>query len=139
VLLCCLLSTSFIKAQDIKIKVSVQSKAIEVNLEDVNEGKVIKIASENASQKELFIICNKSWKSEKDMDRSFMIYNEKDIGLLTLSDSKQGKYTVTLKNILEVCKKGNSYGLYTTAIPKDPAKAAVVRVARMLVCKVEVQ
>lgn len=142
VLLCSLAFSLCVKAQEVNITVSAQQKTINVILEDdANAEKALTINSSNVIAKDLFIICNKSWQNdpEPDFSRRFMIYDDKDAGLLTIADSKQGKYTIGLKEILENCKKGNTYGLYTIAIPKDPAQAAVVKVKRILVCKIEVQ
>jgi hypothetical protein len=76
-------------------------------------------------------------KTKSEWKRSIMIYDTTDNVLLT----KEDVTGLTLKNteliILLADKK--QFSLFTTSIPRDPKKAAAVRVRRVHLCTVEIK
>jgi hypothetical protein len=137
-----ILLTSFLlqqaHAQKSGLQVSAQSKTITVNLQEEDPEKVININSKLKSVATgKLTIYNTEWAKDKEWKRTFTIYNDQDQSIIDLSPCKtSGKYNAPLKSIVAKLKKGETYSLYTMAIPKDPKKAAVVRVRRVLVCRI---
>ena len=134
-------SLQALNAQKKSIQVSIPGKAIQVNLDEENPANVLSINSSSASIKTGKLkVVNHSWKTEKEWKRSFSIYNSTDAVVATITPCKiSGNYEILLNKILPKMVKGETYTLYTMAIPRDPKKAAVVRVRRVLVCTINVQ
>jgi hypothetical protein len=125
-------------AQKNSIIVTAQNQTLKVNLQDENPEKVIAIKStlKSATTGKL-TITNTDWIKDKDWKRSFEIYDNADQSIAKVAPTKtSGKYEVLLKTLTSKMKKGETYSLYTIAIPRDPKKAAVVRVRRVLVCSI---
>ena len=139
ILLTTLLVTSA-NAQKSGIQVSAPNKTIVVNLLDEDVTKIISINStlKSVASGKLSVV-NNNWKKETEWKRSFSIYNEKDESIVDLKPCKtSGKYEASLKSLLSKMNKGETYSLYTMAIPRDPKKAAVVRVRRVFVCRISI-
>jgi hypothetical protein len=136
-----LLSTLLIQnadAQKSGIQVSAQNQTVKINLQNEDQEKSISINSKlkSAATGKLTIV-NADWIKEKDWKRTFEIYSDADESITKVSPCKtSGKYEVSLKTLVSKLKKGETYSLYTMAIPKDAKKAAVVRVRRVFVCKI---
>jgi len=125
-------------AQKGGVQVSAQTKTIYVNLDNEDAGKVLTI---NRKLKSIatgkLSISNLDWSKEKEWKRTFSIYSDEDEAIIDITPCKaSGKYEVSLKRLVSKIVKGKKYSLYTIAIPKDPKKAALVRVRRVLVCSI---
>ena len=72
----------------------------------------------------------------EDWKRTFAIHNSNDSEIASLKYMGNYIYCISLKNLLEKLKTGSAYYLYTIALPTDPKKAMLVKVARNLVCKI---
>ncbi|HEX8332787.1 MAG TPA: hypothetical protein VF622_09190 [Segetibacter sp.] len=128
------------EAQKGGLQVSAQGKTIYVNLKEEDTGKLLSVNSKlkSAATGKLSIV-NTEWSKEKDWKRTFEIYDDTDQSILKVLPNKtSGKYEVSLKSIVSKLKKGETYSIYTMAIPKDPKKAAVVRVRRVFVCRISI-
>ncbi len=132
-LIACFLS---LNAQtDAGISVTLQKQIVRVIPEQDNAGKQIIVHSNIKSTEKLSIV---NRLDTKDWKRTFEIYNDADQLLLKIPASNQIAYSVSVKQLRASLKKG-THSLYTMAIPRDPSKAAVVRVRRILVCKIMVK
>jgi hypothetical protein len=129
-----------VQAQKGGVQVSAQGKTITANLQEEDTDKVITINSKLKSAVTGKLVINNTESSkEKEWKRTFSVYNGEDQALVNLSPCKTaGKYDVSLKTIISKLKKGETYSLYTMAIPKDSKKAAVVRVRRVFVCRIAI-
>lgn len=71
-------------------------------------------------------------------NRTFYFTNSKDKELQTLDlPSQSGQVRVRVNTLLQAFAPGETMYLYTTSLPADKAKAAMVKVRRVLVCKIE--
>jgi hypothetical protein len=71
-------------------------------------------------------------------NRTFFINNEKDESLVTLPMSKQsGSVYMNADRLKKLIAKTKSFYIYTISLPKDRSLAARVRVARVLLGKIE--
>ena len=52
---------------------------------------------------------------------------------------EDGSYCIKQSELKILLQPNEEYSIYTTALPKDPQKAMLVRVARTLVCKIKIQ
>lgn len=140
-LILCLFTVENISAQNMKIAVSAASKKITVLLDDDNSDKTLMLdAAKLRGNKNDLMVCSLNWKTDADMNRKFMLYTEDDNAVADLDTTqKKGIYTLPLSAIINDAKPGATLDLYTIAIPKNPAKAAVVKVRRVLVCKIKLQ
>lgn len=133
-----ILFSTIMYSQDRNITVNVQTQSIAVSLDDDNAEKNIYINTSSAvTAEDLLLIAVLFWKDEQDWNRKFIINDEEgnDIATLTLA-KKQGIYCEKLSTIVPLLTKGKPYYLYTAALPKDPKLAMVVKVPRVLVCKI---
>jgi hypothetical protein len=80
----------------------------------------------------------KSADTESDFKRSFYINDaqEKTIKKIDLK-AVDGTVIINTKDLKAAAASRKPLFIYTTAIPKDPAMAAAVRVRRLLLCKIE--
>ena len=80
----------------------------------------------------------KSDNTENNFKRSFFINDEQEKTYKTLAlKNNDGTVTFNAKDLKALAASNKPLFIYTTAIPKDPALAAVVRVRRYLLCKIE--
>lgn len=76
--------------------------------------------------------------SDTSWNRTFFINDEKDINLFTLTMIRQsGSVYVKSPRIKKLISSKKSFYIYTFSLPKDPSLAARVRVARVLLGKIE--
>jgi hypothetical protein len=139
-ILLALITSTTVEAQKKEITISAQGKSVSTlfDSEDASIVLTINSALPTAKTGKLKIVNNK-WQSEKDWKRSFSIYNSEVAGIADLKPCKTGGvYELSLKTLLAKVTKGESYRLYTMAIPRDPKKAALVRVRRVLVCTITI-
>jgi hypothetical protein len=74
---------------------------------------------------------NPNWK------RTFYINDSNDISVKTVEINKQsGSVSVNASVFKQLMDKKQPVFIYTTSLPKDPQKAAAVRVRRILLCKI---
>ncbi len=70
--------------------------------------------------------------------RTFYINDSADNNIKTIVLNKQtGSVSVNASVLQEMIDKKQPVFIYTTSLPKDPSKAAVVRVRRIFLCKIE--
>ena len=69
--------------------------------------------------------------------RSFMLVDDADAELYRIKNAKT-KTSISLKSLTPKLQSGKTYRLYTISIPSDPAKAALVRVRRILVATITI-
>lgn len=118
--------------------IKVQNQSLSVNVSDDNAEKTLFINSK-ASKNDKLAIHNPNKAEQKDWKRSFMIFDESDRELIKLSVPKKDMYEISVTKLLVKLRKDEIYSLYTIAIPTDPKRAAVVRVRRVLLCKLMVK
>jgi len=76
--------------------------------------------------------------SEAGWNRTFYLIDTKDENLKTVKIDKQsGELSAKASAVAELINKKKPVFIYTTSLPKDPNKAATVRVRRILLCKIE--
>lgn len=126
-------------SQDRKIMLSVSSDTLSVLLDDDNEEKVIHIKASNISSNDEFHISVLFWKDEMKWHRTFVLNNEEGMEITEIPEKgKHGIYCLKLNVLIPLLQKGDLYSLYTVSLPKDPKLAMVVKVPRVLVCKLEI-
>ncbi len=126
-------------SQDIRIGLSVKKEKLFVKLNEDNSNKVFTIKSANAEANNNFVASVINEVISKDWKRTFTIHNNADSTIDTLSYTTDDKYCISLKLLSDKLKSGNEYYLYTIALPTDPKKAMLVKVARNLVCKITIE
>ncbi|HYK44457.1 MAG TPA: hypothetical protein VEV83_04775 [Parafilimonas sp.] len=125
-------------SQKITITVSAQGKSVSASPDDENNDKVLVLQrSAAAAAAHLVAKVNKEeisagWK------RTFVVYDNEDKEIITLDSMKTNCYGVPLQALLPVLQQPKQYALYTIVLPEDPQKAMEVRIARQLVCKIQV-
>jgi hypothetical protein len=133
--------TASLVAQENKITIKAQSKTVTVSIDDDNSDKTLLLNSNLKILKtDKLVAHNSNTKELKDWQRSFMIFDEAGVEILKLQRGPTHRYNqVVLKDIFSKLQKDKVYELYTVALPKDPKKAALVRVRRVLICKIRVK
>lgn len=75
---------------------------------------------------------------DKEMNRTVILFDEKDNEVARKEfGNDAGSATFTTKELAAFFNSRSMLFVYTVAIPKDPAKAALVRVMRVKVCTLE--
>lgn len=119
------------------LQISAQGKTIKASL----------IGGENISTLTLthggegkMVIINSNAKNETKLVRQYMLVTSGDEDLkISFSSKSVGITSALLKDIFAKTEKGKIYNLYTIATPADPKEAALVRVRRILLCKVQIK
>ncbi len=136
-LLVTLMAFSFapVFAQDMQFKVSAGDESITVSPDLDNEDKILVVAPAN---KNAVIINILNDEIDKDWKRSFSIYDSADNVIGEFTFMKNGSYCIKYSELKPKLITTQEYYIYTTAIPKDPAKAMLVKIGRILVCKIKI-
>ncbi len=74
---------------------------------------------------------------DTDWKRNFTIYDKADSALQDFTLMKIGNYCIKSSTLASKLNAGEVYHIYTTALPKDPEKAMLVKIRRILVCKIK--
>jgi len=125
-------------SQETRISVSAQNKNITASPGEDNSGKLLAL-QKAITPSEAYLVA-KVDDEEKDTgwNRNFVVYDNEDSEVTRLIVMKENTYGILLKNLLPELQSGKEYSLYTTVLPEDPQKLMEVRVARQLVCKIQV-
>lgn len=130
---------SFAHAQQMVIEVSAQNKYLNLNLDEDNLNKTLYISAGKIATKNGYLSA-KVFNEEVDTSwgRFFMLYDtaNTEIAKLRAADNNN-EYWIELTSLLPLMKPNENYFLYTTAYPKDPHKAMLVKVPRRFVCVVK--
>jgi len=93
----------------------------------------------DSTSNERLVIKLEEWAQERTMNRTFSFVGDNGNPALEIKEGKvPGEYTISSKELLAALK-GNTYTLYTIALPKDPELAARIRIRRLFVCKINLQ
>jgi hypothetical protein len=111
-------------------------KMLTVTKEDAAKNKIVIKAAELKKSGSLIIAFPVS-KAKSEWKRNILIYDTADNMLLTKEDVTGLTLTNTELTALLAGKK--KFSVFTTSIPRDPKKAAAVRVRRVHLCTVEVK
>ena len=121
------------------VHISAQGCTIDASLENDNPKKMLTLTSKKTKDGRL-VIMNLNVRNEADYKRSYLVMNDKDEELpINIVSRVNGSHYVLLKDFFANTQKGNTYKLYTMAVPKDPNAAATVRVRRILLCSIAVK
>lgn len=104
---------------------------------ETNEG-VIFIDRSSAKANKTLSIKYKSAEPKPEWKRTFFMndaneHTYKEAGL----KGQDGTVIFTLKELTKAAEAGKPVFIYTVSLPKDPNLAAVVRVQRYLLCKIQ--
>ena len=125
-------------SQQMSITVSAQHKTISVVTDDDNSDKILNLERSTAPSEACLIASLSQEEKQKDWKRIFIIYNKEDSEISRLALIKENTYGILLKDLFLQLQNGQEYSLYTIVLPEDPQKAMEVRVARQMVCKIEI-
>ena len=137
-LIATVLFSSMIYAQDRNVSVKIQSDTITISLDDDNHDKSIYLHTADINTKDDIIASVLFWKDEQDWKRRFIINDENGSDMTELTEKGKGIYCKKLSDAAATLEKGKTYFIYTAALPRDPQKAMLVKVPRVLVCKLVV-
>jgi hypothetical protein len=124
-------------SQEMQINVSANNKSISVSPDDKNTDKLFVIENAPAGNDFLTIRITND-ETEKDWKRSFSIYDSTGNAIKDFVFMKDGSYCTRISELKKALQPQQDYFIYTMAIPKDPNKAMLVKVARKLVCKIKI-
>ena len=109
-------------------KLTLNGKIVFTAKEESEEKNKLTIKKSDLSKKKNFYLLY----SEKDRDdqweREIMVFGANDHELLR---QKSNRLNISNAKLLTLFNKSNTLKIYTIALPKDPAKRAVVRVRRV--------
>jgi hypothetical protein len=106
------------------------------------EKNVVKLTIGQILKKQRFSVGYSSARDEKDWIRTFMINDSTGAGISTPRTSpatwrgKDVRFTTPSKDIAAALSHHKKLMLYFTSIPKDPAKAALVRARPVHICTI---
>ena len=125
-------------SQKITITVSAQGKSFSASPDDDNNDKVLVLQRSKASAATHLVAKVNNEEITAGWERTFVVYDSEDNEMMSLDSMKENCYGVSLQALLQVLQQAKQYALYTIILPEDPQKAMEVRIARQLVCKIEV-
>lgn len=121
----------------LKVVYGKQNKTL--NLADENyKAPVYYMTKKVLNSKSTLTISLQNVKIDKDKNRSYVLTDANNTQEIYKTDKAIAITTIFLNTIKSKFEKGKRYKLYTYAIPKDPKKAALVKVRRILVCEIEI-
>jgi len=124
-------------SQDIQFTVTANNKSITVSPDNEIEDKLLLI-DQSKSGNDFLTIHVTNEETGKDWKRSFLIYDSADNVIKDIVSMKNGSYCIKLNELKILLHTQQDYFIYTTAIPKDPKKAMLVKVARIFVCRIRI-
>ena len=125
-------------SQEATITVSAQNRSVSAVPGEENEGKVLALQRSITSTDACLVAKVTNEEINENWKRNFIIYDGEDKEIDSLIATKQNSYKTPLKTLLPNLQQGREYSLYTIILPIDPQKAMEVKVARQLVCKINV-
>ena len=131
-------SAANIYSQDMRINLSSKNERLSVSLDENNLNKTFDIKNTKTANERLTITVSDEVIGN-DWQRSFTIHNTNDSEIAVLKYIGSDSYCISLKDLREKLQAGNQYYLYTIALPTDPKRRMLVKVARHLVCKIVIK
>jgi hypothetical protein len=128
-------SAANIYSQDMRINLSSKNERLSVRLNENNINKTFEVKKENTPNELLKAVISNEVINE-DWQRKFTIHNTSDSEIAELEYTGDNTYSIRLEDLRGKLQNGNVYYLYTIAVPSDPKKRMLVKVARNLVCKI---
>jgi hypothetical protein len=120
------------------ILISAQGTVIKASLTGNNEENLLTLVAKKKDDK--LVIMNGNSKKESKLIRKYMLMSASDEDIaISFTGRVVGTVGASLQEIFAKTKKGNTYSLYTIATPTDPKQAALVRVRRILLCKIVIK
>jgi hypothetical protein len=133
-----LFSAANIYSQDMRINLSAKNERLSVSLDENNINRTF-FVKKTSPENELLMVTVSNEVINEDWKRTFTIHNSNDSAIAVLQYMGGDNYCISLKDLREKLQAGNQYYLYTIALPTDPKKRMLVKVARNLVCKIIVK
>jgi protease II len=125
-------------SQETKITITDNKEILHISLDSNNENNLFLIHAAQFSNNDFLIIKVDSDSAYKDWKRSFFIYDSANTAIKDFVLMKDETYCLKLNELKKLLVIEEPYFIYTTAIPKDPQKAMLVKVAKQLVCKIKI-
>jgi len=125
-------------SQKVTITVSAQGKSVSASPDGENNDNVLVLQRSAASAAAHLVAKVNNEEISGGWKRTFVLYDNEDKEIITLDSMKKNCYGVSLQALLPVLLHAKQYALYTIVLPEDPQKAMEVRIARQLVCKIQV-
>lgn len=127
-----------ISAQSMQFTLTAGKKSLIISAGDNNTNKALEIESKAISN-DLLTISVSNEEIAKDWKRSFIVYDSSDKAITAFAEMKSGSYCIKISGLKTILNPDEEYFIYTTALPEDPQKAMLVRVARILVCTIKIR
>ena len=125
---------SFAQTEKMALQISSQGTTVRASVDCENENVKITLSTKKDGR---LVIMNANAKNETKLTRRYMLMTIADEDLqLNFMSRVNGITNALLKDIFAKTSVGKTYMLYTIATPSDPNEAAVVRIRRVLLCKV---
>ena len=125
-------------AQNMQFTVAAGDKSLVAAAEEDNANKLFEIDSKTIGV-DLLTISVEDEEIEKDWKRSFIVYDSSDKAITEFPEMHNGTYSIKVSGLKEMLSPDEKYFIYTTAMPEDPQKAMLVKVARILVCVIKIR
>ena len=140
-MLIALIAISFttVFSQEMQITISANNDSITVSPDNNNKNKLLTISNSPSAGNNFLIINVVNEETDKDWKRNFFIYDSADNAVKNFVLMNDGSYCIKLSTLFTILQPQHDYFIYTTAIPKDPNKAMLVKVARRLICKIKIR
>lgn len=127
-----------VSAQSMQFTITVNNKSLVTSAADNNTNNVFETDSKMVGDDVLTISVSNE-EIAKDWKRSFAIYDSSDEAITSLTEMKNGSYSIKISGLKKMLSPDKDYFIYTTALPEDPQKAMLVKVARILVCTIKIR
>ena len=119
-----------------RINLSAKGERMTVSLDDNNIGRTFNLKKANITVNDYFMATVFDEQIDTSWLRSFTIHNSADSIIASLKKTVDNTYSISLKELISGLQPGSQYYLYTIAVPLDPKKRMLVKVARRIVCKI---
>ena len=115
--------------QNKKLLISANEESETKNIRSINKTDLNKIGD--------LIVTYEEANPDKEWKRTIAIFDEQDQNLFEKAEIN--KIQISNVDLKKIIKDKTKIKIYTWAIPKDPAKAAVIRIRRVHLCTLELK
>jgi len=126
-------------SQDRKLTLSANNKSLHVSVDSTNDQTVFVIDDRKFSENDFLTIRLDTAFANDEWKQNFFIYDSSNNAIKDFVLMHDKTYCVKLTELKRLLTLREEYFIYMTSVPKDPAKAIMVKIAKVLVCKIKIR
>jgi len=128
-------SVSF--SQDVRLSVFIRDEVINVTTANENKDKILLLNKAQFSDDDVLKI-RVSTTIDTARKRNFYVYDNAGSAVCDFILTDDGTYSIEFGQLKKLLQPQQAYFIYTTILPSDPNKAAMMKPGKQLVCAIKI-